>query len=112
MKIHHNISGTLALLVCNYLGSTSVPHAERIYLVYSTLFICPLRLFEMFLSVEICPAMRIDFNAKYYSRPGLVIWAIARCTLIGRYVGLMWCSSGGGRLRFLSMVASRGRATW
>jgi hypothetical protein len=37
-----------------------------------------------------------------YSRPGLVIWAIARCRLIGWYVGLIWCSSGSGRLRFLS----------
>jgi hypothetical protein len=48
----------------------------------------------------------------YYSWPGLVIWAIARCTLIGRYVGLMWCSSAIGRLRFLSWVTSRGGDTW
>jgi hypothetical protein len=42
-------------------------------------------------------------NAQNYSQPGLVIWAIARCELIGLYVGLMWCSSAIGRLRFLSM---------
>jgi hypothetical protein len=31
------------------------------------------------------------------SRPGLVIWAIARCTFIGQYVGLMCSSSALGR---------------
>jgi hypothetical protein len=44
-----------------------------------------------------------------YSRPGLVIWAIARCKLIGWYVGLIRCSSGSGRLRFLSTGRFTGR---
>jgi hypothetical protein len=48
-------------------------------------------------------------RVSYYSQPGLVFWAIARCKLIGLYVGLMWCSSAIGRLRFLLTGRFTGR---
>jgi hypothetical protein len=91
-------------------GHTQAVRIHRTWLWRTniTYFITPIHCLQWHTLHYINQSLRSHATLRY-SRPGLVIWAIARCTLIGRYLGLMWCSSALGRLTFLSMGRFTGR---